>query len=32
MRYLICKNNVSNEEVISRIEYIWTVSYIYSKR
>ena len=30
MRYLICKNNVSNEEVIARIEYIYELFHIYT--
>lgn len=30
MRYLICKNNVSDEEVIARIEYIYELFHIYT--
>ncbi len=30
MRYLICKNNVSYEEVIARIEYIYELFHIYT--
>lgn len=30
MRYLICKNNISNEEIVARIKYIYDVFHIYT--
>lgn len=30
MRYLICKNNVSNQEIIARMKYIYDLFHIYT--
>lgn len=30
MRYLICKSNVSDKEIIARIEYIYELFHIYT--
>ena len=30
MRYLICKNNISDKEIIARIEYIYEIFHIYT--
>ena len=30
MRYLICKNNISNEEVTARIKYIYDIFHVYT--